>query len=91
MRVLVVEDEPRLARNIKRGLESLPSMVVVLAGQITLAPSALEAAGIDAAHSVTEFAGSVQLAMDDAANQLTGLARRTAADWVEQVPEPARE
>lgn len=55
--------------------------VLVLAGQVTLDVDALRAAGIAAAHSITDYAGSVQLAMDDAANQLTGLARRTAADW----------
>lgn len=31
MRILVVEDEPRLARNIKKGIESVPSFVVDLA------------------------------------------------------------
>ncbi|CDQ45101.1 glycerate kinase [Mycolicibacterium neoaurum] len=55
--------------------------VLVLAGQVTLEPETLADAGIAAAHSVTDFAGSVQLAMDDAQAQLTGLARRTAADW----------
>ena len=55
--------------------------VVVLAGQVTLDEAALRDAGIAAAHSIADYAGSVQLAMDDAANQLTGLARRTAAGW----------
>lgn len=55
--------------------------VLVLAGQVTLAPSALAPAGIAAAHSITDFAGSVQRAMDDAEAQLRGLARQTAADW----------
>jgi glycerate kinase len=55
--------------------------VLVLAGQVTLGVDALRAAGIAAAHSITDYAGSVELAMGDAANQLTGLARRTAADW----------
>ena len=36
--------------------------------------SALRTAGIDAAYSITDHAGSVQRAIDDAANQLTGLA-----------------
>jgi len=54
--------------------------VLVLAGQVTLDPAALAEAGITAAHAIAEFAGSVQVAMDDAANQLTGLAHRTAAD-----------
>lgn len=55
--------------------------VLVLAGQVTLGPDALAAAGITAAHSITEYAGSVQRAIDDAANQLTGLAERTARGW----------
>jgi glycerate kinase len=55
--------------------------VVVLAGQITLDADALRAAGIAAAHSIADYAGSIQLAIDDAANQLTGLARRTGAGW----------
>jgi glycerate kinase len=55
--------------------------VLVLAGQVTLDADALRAAGIAAAHSIADFAGSIQLAIDDAASQLTGLARQTAADW----------
>ena len=55
--------------------------VLVLAGQITLDGPALRDAGIAEAHSITDYAGSVQLAIDDAANQLAGLASCTAADW----------
>jgi glycerate kinase len=55
--------------------------VLVLAGQVTLDDAALRAAGIAAAHSITDYAGSVQRAIDDAANQLAGLAQRTAAGW----------
>lgn len=54
--------------------------VLVLAGQVTLDPAVLPGEGITAAHSIADFAGSVQLAMADAANQLTGLAERTAGD-----------
>ncbi|TGD85025.1 glycerate kinase [Mycolicibacterium sp. CH28] len=54
--------------------------VVVLAGQVTLEPAALAEAGIVAAYAIADHAGSVQLAIDDAANQLAGLARVTAAD-----------
>jgi glycerate kinase len=53
--------------------------VLVLAGQVTLDESALRAAHILAAYSIADFAGSVRLAIDDAANQLAGLAERTAA------------
>lgn len=54
--------------------------VVVLAGQVTLDPATLSRAGITAARSLADHAGSVRLAIADAANQLTGLARRTAAE-----------
>lgn len=57
--------------------------VLVLAGQVTLEQSALRAAGIAAAHSITEYAGSVELAMSDAARQLTGLAEQTSSRWGE--------
>ena len=40
----------------------------------TLDEAALRAAGIVAALSIADYAGSVQLAIDDAANQLDGLA-----------------
>lgn len=54
--------------------------VVVLAGQVALSSSQLQAAGITAAHSVSDFAGSVQRAMTQAAAQLAGLAQRTAGE-----------
>jgi glycerate 2-kinase len=53
--------------------------VLVLAGQVTLDAPTLRDAGILAAFAVAEYAGSVQKAIDDAANQLAGLAERTAA------------
>jgi glycerate kinase len=52
--------------------------VLVLAGQVTLGESALRKAGITAARSISDHAGSVQVAIDDAANQLAGLAQVTA-------------
>jgi glycerate 2-kinase len=52
--------------------------VLVLAGQVTLDASALRDAGISAAYAIADHAGSVQVAIDDAANQLTGLAKVTA-------------
>ncbi len=52
--------------------------VLVLAGQVTLNDAALADAGIAAAYAIADHAGSVQLAIDDAANQLTGLAEVTA-------------
>ena len=55
--------------------------VLVLAGQVALDERALQVAGITAASSIADHAGSVQLAIDDAANQLAGLSERTAAGW----------
>lgn len=53
--------------------------LVVLAGQVTLGESELAAAGIAAAFSMSDHAGSVQRAIEDAANQLTGLAASVAS------------
>jgi glycerate 2-kinase len=63
------------------GAQSHRIPVLVLAGQVTLDETALRAAGIAAAFSITDHAGSVQLAIEDAANQLEGLAQLTAATW----------
>lgn len=52
--------------------------VLVLAGQITLDPGRLDAAGIRAAHSVAGYCGSVRRAIDEAAEQLTGLSQWVA-------------
>ena len=54
--------------------------VLVLAGQVALAEPQRRAAGITGAFSLSEYAGSVQRAMDDAAGQLRGLAERTATE-----------
>jgi len=53
--------------------------VLVLAGQVVLGPEALADAGIRAAYSLADYAGSVRRAIDDAGAQLAGLAARTAA------------
>jgi glycerate 2-kinase len=55
--------------------------VLVFAGQVTLDDKARRVAGITAAYSIAEHAGSVQLAIDDAANQLAGVSERAAAAW----------
>jgi glycerate kinase len=52
--------------------------VLVLAGQVTLDDAVLRDAGIAAAYAVAEHAGSVDLAISDAANQLAGLTEVTA-------------
>ena len=39
-------------------------------------------AGIAGAHSIVDQAGSVELAMSDARNQLTALGARAAASWL---------
>ena len=53
--------------------------VVVLAGQVELDETTFQAAGILGAASVSDHAGSVRLALADAANQLMGLAAEVAA------------
>ena len=63
------------------GARSRQIPVLVLAGQVTLDGATLADAGIAAAYSITDHAGSVQLAIDDAANQLAGLAQVTATTW----------
>jgi glycerate kinase len=52
--------------------------LVVLAGQVELDRPALRSAGILAAFAVADYAGSVRLAIADAANQLMGLASLVA-------------
>ena len=52
--------------------------VIVLAGQVELEKSTVRSAGIMAALSIADYAGSVRLALADAANQLMGLASVTA-------------
>lgn len=52
--------------------------VTVLAGQVELTPEQWSAAGITEVHALSDFAGSVQRAIDDAAAQLSGLAFHTA-------------
>ncbi len=72
---------------LARGAGARGIPLVVLAGQVTLDARALTAAGVQAAFAVADYAGSVQLAIEDAANQLTGLARRTASAWATKLRE----
>lgn len=53
--------------------------LLVLAGQISLDEPALRSAGVLAARAIADYAGSVGLALIDAANQLIGLTAVTAA------------
>ncbi|WP_051190150.1 glycerate kinase [Mycobacterium sp. UM_WGJ] len=53
--------------------------LLVLAGQISLDEPALRSAGVVAARAIADYAGSVRLALVDAANQLIGLTSVTAA------------
>lgn len=55
--------------------------VLVLAGQVALTADEYGRAGIARAESIAQFAGSVRLAMEDAAGQLAGLAAQVARDW----------
>jgi len=53
--------------------------LVVMAGQVDLDDQALRSTGIAAAYAVADYAGSVRLALVDAAKQLMGLASDVAA------------
>jgi glycerate 2-kinase len=53
--------------------------IVVMAGQVDLDRLASRSAGIMAAYAIADYAGSVRLALVDAANQLMGLASYVAA------------
>ncbi len=53
--------------------------VIVLAGQVSVDKSTTRVAGIMSALAMSEYAGSVRLALADAANQLMGLASEVAA------------
>ena len=92
VRVLVITGEGRLDDQslhgkvisaLAAGAAARGTPVLVLAGQVTLDDAALRSAGISAAFSLVDYAGSVRLAIDDAANQLRGLARRTASQMGE--------
>ncbi|MGV2386147.1 MAG UNVERIFIED_CONTAM: glycerate kinase, partial [Thermobifida fusca] len=54
---------------------------VVLAGRVAVAEEEAAAAGVTAAHSLVESAGSVQAALEHSARELRRLAARVAADW----------
>ncbi|EFV14934.2 glycerate kinase [Segniliparus rugosus] len=54
---------------------------IALAGQVRLDPAQARIAGIADAYSMSEFAGSVDLALTDAENQLRKLAEHVAANW----------
>jgi glycerate kinase len=54
--------------------------VLVLAGQVALSPADMTRAGVTAAYSLAEHAGSVQRAIDEAAAQLVSLAARAAGE-----------
>lgn len=58
--------------------------VLVLAGQVTLGAEELAPAGISAAYSLSDYAGSVRLAMANAAEVLTCLAATAAAGLSEE-------
>lgn len=57
---------------------------VVFAGQVTLPAAEIEAAGIAAAYSIVEIAGSVEVAMSDADHQLTLLAAQAAGRFARE-------
>lgn len=58
---------------------------VVLAGQVSLGRQQAAAAGVEAAYSVVEQAGSVEAAMERPGDRLTELAARVAREWSRRV------
>ncbi|MUM22564.1 glycerate kinase [Mycobacterium sp. CBMA271] len=70
----------KVAGAVAAGAEASGTPVLVLAGQVALTADQYKRAGIARAESITQFAGSVQLAMADAAGQLAGLAAKVARE-----------
>ena len=58
---------------------------LVLAGQVSLGRTQAAAAGVEAAYSVAEQAGSVEAAMARPADRLSELAARVAREWSRRV------
>lgn len=90
---LLITGEGRLDRQTLRGkavaalaaaAKQVNIPVTCLAGQVQLPEDALHAAGIAAAHSLVDHAGSLELALNDAQNQLAALARTVAAAYSQQ-------
>ncbi|WP_232715557.1 glycerate kinase, partial [Gordonia metallireducens] len=57
------------------------AQTLVLAGQVALSRVEIEEAGIAGAHAIVDVAGSVQVAMNDAENQLVKLAGTVAGTF----------
>jgi glycerate kinase len=64
-----------------RGLPCL-----VLAGQVSVGRREMSAAGVEAAYSVVDLAGSVEAALEWPADRLADLAARTAGQWSRRPP-----
>ena len=58
---------------------------LVLAGQVSLGRQQAAAAGVEAAYSVVEQAGSVEAAMERPGDRLAELAARVAREWSRRV------
>ncbi|WP_055476592.1 glycerate kinase family protein [Gordonia sp. HS-NH1] len=62
------------------GARGAGAATIVLAGQVALGADEIAAAGVAAAHAIVDVAGSVEVAMADAENQLAALAESVASD-----------
>ncbi|WP_172831744.1 glycerate kinase, partial [Mycobacterium asiaticum] len=69
----------KVVGEIASAARALGIPVIVLAGQVSVDKSTSRVSGIMSALAMSEYAGSVRLALADAANQLMGLASETAA------------
>ncbi len=63
------------------GARGAGASTIVLAGQVALGPDEIRAAGVAAAYAIVDIAGSVEVAMNDAENQLVALATSVASDF----------
>lgn len=63
------------------GARGAGAPTIVLAGQVALGPDEIRAAGVAAAYAIVDIAGSVEVAMNDAENQLVALATLVASDF----------
>lgn len=71
----------KVAAGVARAAAGRDRQCLVLAGQVGVDASELAAAGVRAAYSVAEHAGSVRAAMSDPARRLAALAAQVAGEW----------
>jgi glycerate 2-kinase len=81
----------KVPRGVAWAAQKAGKPCIVLAGRVMLGRREFAAAGIDAAHSVVDLAGSVERALADPAARLADLAERVGRTWTPRVPAVHRE